>query len=99
MRLLLASRSQLLFLWRHLPPQHLQVGGDAGVLRVLMQRAGEPAIRSWQIAADAVPRGIHGSKNRFGFGVSMSRSRPQTGFCPDAILRQASPVKTPFTGK
>ena len=34
--LLAASRGQLFFLRRHLPPEHLQVSRNAGVLRVLM---------------------------------------------------------------
>src|SRR2546427_369598 len=75
-RLLFAARCQLLFLWRHLSPEHLQIGGDARVLWVLMESASEPAIRSRQVPADAVASGVHGSEDGFSLGIAM-RGNPK----------------------
>src|SRR5260370_18806061 len=90
------SRCELFFLWRHLPPQHLQISRDARILRLLVQCTGKPAISGRQITAYAVARGVHSSENGLVLGVSMLRGRAQAGFGAGAILGCAVAVEIPF---
>jgi len=71
--LLSVAGRQLLFLRRHLPPQYLQIGRDAGVLRLLMERPREPAISGRKIATYAMAGSIHCSQDRLGLAVAVSR--------------------------
>ena len=81
--------SQLPFLRRHLAPQNLQVSRNARVLRILMQSASKPAIRRWEIAAYAMPSGVHRPKNRLRLGIPARRSGLQAALGFRAVLRCA----------
>lgn len=75
----------------HLVPHDLNVPIQARIIRIFMQRAGEPAIGEGQIPTHAMASGVHGCKGALCLGVVVIR-----GCCQ--ILLRAGAIRSDAAG-